>query len=392
MFARRQVTALVAGAGPVGLFTALSLARRGQSVRIIDRGVRTNFESFALALHPMSLSLLEGLGLADEALALGLRVPRILMDGFDEVAWSVEFRETSARFPFLLILPQGPFEGLLVRALRAEGVEVEWNRRLAGFDERHGELFCHVEHLAEQALGYAVSGMSRLRVGESRIEAKYLIGTDGAWSTVRRELGIAWKTTGPKRTFEVYEFPVLDSRGIQARVFHNAHGLGAQWPLPGNRMRLTFETEPGNEGEVGLDNLRARCERNLIGIDLPDTLFWSSPVEFEPGHAEALGRGHCWLAGDSAHRTLPHGIQSMNAGLTEGALLASRIADASDQLAAATRFDDYATGRLEEWKYLLGTNQHPPEQERRAVVPATGRLHHQLMEQWRRSAVATAHS
>ncbi|MBI1290725.1 hypothetical protein GC173_05720 [bacterium] len=386
MFGHRPVTALVAGAGPVGLFAALSLAQRGQSVRLIDRGVRTNFESYALALHPLSLSLLEGIGLVDEALALGLRVPRVMMEGFDGNPWSVELSASSSRFPFLLILPQGRFEGLLVRALQKEGVEVEWNRSLAGFDQSGDRLHCQIDHLGDQAMGYAVSGMSRMKVGRSRIEASYILGTDGIWSTVRRELGIGWKRTARERAFELYEFPVRESREILARVIRKDHGLMSIWPLPGNRIRMTFEVPVGSDGEIGVEDLRARCLEHEIAMDMPTELSWSSRMEFVPGMAESMGRDRCWLAGDSAHRTLPQGVQSMNGGLVEAALVASRISDAADAHLQAAAFEDYAASRLDEWEFMLGVGAAEVEQDRRGSIPATGRLHQQLMKSWRGGA------
>ena len=53
---------LVVGAGPVGLFAALSLAKRGVRVQVVDTGVWPCQHSYALALHPQTLALLEKLG------------------------------------------------------------------------------------------------------------------------------------------------------------------------------------------------------------------------------------------------------------------------------------------------------------------------------------------
>src|SRR5271157_2705964 len=54
---------LVAGAGPVGLFAAIALAKRGVRVQIVDTGLWACSHSYALALHPRSLELMREAGL-----------------------------------------------------------------------------------------------------------------------------------------------------------------------------------------------------------------------------------------------------------------------------------------------------------------------------------------
>ena len=69
-----QTEVFVVGAGPVGLFTALCLAEAGIEVRVIDRQARTTTRSYACALHPHTLELLDRVGLAAELVEQGRRV------------------------------------------------------------------------------------------------------------------------------------------------------------------------------------------------------------------------------------------------------------------------------------------------------------------------------
>ena len=66
MFGARETEVLVVGAGPVGLFSALSLARHGVRVQIVDEQFRTAAHSYALALHSSSLGLLHEAGVAEK--------------------------------------------------------------------------------------------------------------------------------------------------------------------------------------------------------------------------------------------------------------------------------------------------------------------------------------
>src|SRR5690242_11406950 len=54
---------LVAGAGPVGMFAALALTKRGVKVKIVDPGLWTCSHSYALALHADSSRLLAEQGI-----------------------------------------------------------------------------------------------------------------------------------------------------------------------------------------------------------------------------------------------------------------------------------------------------------------------------------------
>ena len=74
---KSSTEALVVGAGPVGLFAALKLAREGIEVEIIDSQWRSAARSYALALHASTLELLDGFGLSDSLLEAGRKVASV---------------------------------------------------------------------------------------------------------------------------------------------------------------------------------------------------------------------------------------------------------------------------------------------------------------------------
>src|ERR1035437_1053389 len=91
---------LVVGAGPVGLLTAIVLAEAGIEVKIIDREDRTTSRSYACALHPRTLKLLEGMGLVAPVLEAGRRIEKIAF--YDGAARQAEGKlsELGGAFPF----------------------------------------------------------------------------------------------------------------------------------------------------------------------------------------------------------------------------------------------------------------------------------------------------
>jgi 2-polyprenyl-6-methoxyphenol hydroxylase-like FAD-dependent oxidoreductase len=67
------VDVIVAGAGPVGLLAAAELARRGVTVRIIDRLTAPTTESRAVGVQGRSLDMFERIGLADRLIDTGVK-------------------------------------------------------------------------------------------------------------------------------------------------------------------------------------------------------------------------------------------------------------------------------------------------------------------------------
>src|SRR4051812_33950771 len=129
---------LVVGAGPTGLVLALSLARRGVPVRIIDRNAGPGEASRAMVVHARNLEFYRQLGFADEVVAGGIEIEHFhLREGGEEVASFTfgDIGEGISPYPFLLCYPQDDHERLLGEKLREAGVEVEWNTALKAFTQ-----------------------------------------------------------------------------------------------------------------------------------------------------------------------------------------------------------------------------------------------------------------
>ena len=148
---------LVVGAGPAGMLTALFLAQGGVHVRVIDQASRTASRTYACALHPRSLALLERLGLAGEILSAGRRVETVAF--YEGVARQAELKlsQLHADFPCVLVLAQSTLESLLEEKLRKEfRVQVAWNHQLSDLRAGKESVTATVDRLGMSAKGYIV--------------------------------------------------------------------------------------------------------------------------------------------------------------------------------------------------------------------------------------------
>ncbi len=382
-----SVDALIVGAGPVGLLSALCLARNGFTVRIIDRGENTSQESYALALHPSSLHLLETIGLGGDLVARGRRIDGVAIYDNQDRRFEASYASIEEVHSHSLVLPQSSLEAILKKAIDEHGIHIEWNSELTGFDEREESIRARVVELKESAVGYARTDMRRAPAGVREIHARFLIGCDGPHSTVRRLTGTRIAGYEAARHYRVFEFETdADLPNEVALVLHPA-GEAVLWPMAEGRARWTFAVPQRFSGMAGLESLQALTESRAPWFTArPTSIVWSGNVDFSRGYANCFAKGRVWLAGDAAHQTSPFGVQSMNAGLTEGAYLASLLTEFDERGEWRSAAERYDADRRAEWRRLLAEDQRDEtarpadpflrqyEKEILASLPATGHM------------------
>jgi pentachlorophenol monooxygenase len=379
---KHETEVLVAGAGPVGMLAALALAERGVGVEVVDEEWRPAARSYALALHPATLELLDEAGLARELFETGHRVGRMAFYEGAERRAELSLADLPGAFPFLLVLPQKALERVLEERLAARRVKVRWNHRLADLSLDGGRPTATVERLAKESTGYSVATTVWVVEAESTVVAQAVVGADGHRSRVRRALGVELEELGEPELYAVFELtsdaPALD----EVRVVLDEHGTSVLWPLGGDRFRWSFQVESSTvdvarpdksrlsvqvgrhaypylsrEDLAGLIERRAPWFEGSIG-----DLEWSVAVRFERRLATSFGRDGVWLAGDAAHLAPPVGVHSMNAGLAEAHDLADRIARVLGNGTSPGLLEAWGRERRGAWQRLLeGKAEAGPE-------------------------------
>lgn len=305
---------LVVGAGPTGLSLAITLRRYGVRVRIVDRLAEPAPVSKALAVWSATLEALQSMGIVEAFLAAGRRMHAVRIgDGGHEIARVTVGRGIDSAFPYPVLLSQARTEAILRDRLAALGVAVERGVELTGLDQDDDGVTARLRH-ADGA--------------EETARARYLVGSDGARSAVRHELGIAFEGLTEPQTFLLGDVRIdggdLDDRSL---YIWWRHGTVALFPFEAGVWRvLTARADAGDQSPPTVAELQAGIDRSgPPGLRLHDP-GWLSAFHINERLAARYRVGRCFLAGDAAHIHSPAGGQGMNTGIHDGVNLGWKLA------------------------------------------------------------------
>lgn len=374
MFGGKKPEVLVAGAGPVGQLAALALAKHGVKVEIVDTGIWACSHSYALALHPDALALLDHFGLRDAALRKAYPVHAVGL--YDESGRRARIVLTADDNPreCMAVLRQDAIEALFEKALDEAGVKIGWRRELVDLASDVGHITAKVNRLERDSRGYVVARSEWVIAGTQKFEVPFVLGADGYESETRRSLGIEFDEVGEAEYFAIFEFQTDADLKNEMRVVFAGDTVNVLWPLPDGGCRWSFQLpenasrEPhrdkdrlllsgGLEHSKLVDDARLRQfleERAPWFKGSVDHIAWRMVVRFERRLAKGFGQHRIWLAGDAAHTAGPVGVQSMNLGLFEAWDLAHMM---KRSLHEGAPLCDIASGSARwhaEWQRLHG--------------------------------------
>ena len=358
--ASTDVDVLIVGAGPTGLALAAQLARYGIRFRIIDRNLDRAHESRALAIQPRTLEVLGSLGVARELVECGNTAVNLRMHVGARVVpirlFDLGVNDTA--YPFLLFLSQAETERILAGFLLEHGGRIERGVELIGMSQA----------------GDGLDGTIRHRDGrEEVVRARYVVGCDGAHSTVRQLSGIVFAGSAYPQTFVLAD---LEADGLEAGAAHVfLSGAGMLFFFPLGRpatwrilaMRPRADTTPVDQ-PVSLAEVQALTDASgAAQVRLRDPV-WMTNFRLHNRGATRYRRGRVFLAGDAAHIHSPAGAQGMNTGIQDAANLGWKLALSLTGAAPSSVLDTYEPERapvgrrvrsLTERAFVVATSAHP---------------------------------
>lgn len=348
MGATMKTDVVIVGAGPTGLSLACQFVRHGVEFVIVEKNEGVTPYSKAIGVHARTLEIYEQLELARQAVERGTVAGKVRLLAGGEVRGEFnlsDIGEGMSSYPFVLMLEQSKNERLLYEYLQGRQRDVLWNTEL--------ESFTRTDACVE----------ARVKTGggaSQTIEAKYLVGCDGAKSPVRHALGLGFEGSTFERTFYVADAQV------EWRFDHDALSVSLSketfvvfFPLKGEKRYRIVGVFPEefkkDAGDVLYEEIEARIKlESELELDIHD-VNWFSTYKVHTRHVSSFSEGRCFLAGDSAHVHSPAGAQGMNTGIQDAYNLAWKMALVLKGEASEKLLDTYNEERLENAKNLLRT-------------------------------------
>ncbi len=328
---------LIAGAGPVGLVSALNLAKAGISVTVFERHIAPQEDLRASTFHPPTLDLLARFGLTEELVSQGL-VARYTQQRDRKEGLIAEFDmallKGETQHPFRLQCEQWKLNTLLLdRLALLPHVTILMGAELQSVDQDVDSVTAKVK----------IDGKIENFTGN------YLIGADGASSMVRQSLGIEFEGfTYPERFLSVStDFEYADH--LPKLSYVNYVSDPNEWcvllKVP-TLWRVLFPTrlEETDEEVMTDESIEARMQ-NLLPKDTPYNTVHRTLYKVHQRVAKEFRRGRVALAGDAAHINNPIGGMGMNGGVQDAFNLSDKLIEILTSGASTDLLDRYERQR-----------------------------------------------
>jgi 2-polyprenyl-6-methoxyphenol hydroxylase-like FAD-dependent oxidoreductase len=324
-----DIDVLVVGAGPVGLALAIELGTRGVRVLVAERSARAGSAPRAKTTNVRTRTHLRRWGLADrlaEASPLGISYPNDVMF----VTRLAEHRLAYFKDAFNAAPERSPLypeHAQWIPQYTLEKLLREHAQSLPTVELRFDATF----HSTEQDGDTVVSVLENEAGEQSRVSSHYLVGADGARSTVRGVIGAKMEGRyGLSRNYNiVFRAPGMPQSHPHGRavMYWQTSSHGASLIGPMDRDDVWFFMPTGmKDGETLSNDQAAQAIALATGIDLPYEILSTDEWIASRLLADRYRKGSIFLAGDACHLHAPFGGYGMNMGVGDGVDLGWKIA------------------------------------------------------------------
>lgn len=311
---------LIVGAGPAGLAVAIHLALKDVPVLVFEAEERLPRDLRAGSFHPPTLEMLDRIGITPDFLPLGIKVPRWQIRGRAEgviVEWDLSLIADITPYPFRFHCEQFKLTPLLTARLERLGGGVRFGHRFLDATQDDDGVTARFE---------TASGVETLR-------GRYLVGADGARSTVRHVMGVAFDGfTWPERFLVIGIGQDLAPHGYTYNAYiADPVDWGAIFKMPHDGppglWRVLFPTDASlADEEVLSHDFAERTLQRFLPRPEPYDIEHTGIYRVHQRVAAEFRQGRLLLVGDAAHVNNPLGAFGLNGALHAAFNLGEKLA------------------------------------------------------------------
>jgi len=307
---------LIAGAGPTGMVAARYLAGEGIPVTVIEASNELQKDLRASTFHPPTLEMLDQFGAAQYCIDQGLICP----------LWQFRDRKHG---------PVATFDLGLLADITPYPYRVQCEQwRLNQYLREQLQSYPHAEiHFGARAVNAtqtdsSVSLTVASDAGEQVLEGRFLIGSDGAGSAVRKSLGIEFEGMTIPEKYLTLSTP-YDFREAMPDLADVAYLSDPdEWIVllrTRSVWRVLFPTHNESDEEItDLSRVQARLQ-TVVDRSEPYEVVHRTAYRVHERVASDYVSGRVFLAGDAAHINNPLGGMGMNGSIHDAVNLCQKL-------------------------------------------------------------------
>ena len=309
----------VVGAGPVGLVAAVSLIENNIPVIVLEASADLAVDLRASTFHPPTLEFLDKLNLADDLISRGIKCP----------FWQFRDRKKGEIATFDLGLLKDytnhPYR------LQAEQWKLTEAARKRLDESDLAELITDISVISIDQNSDFVTVYAKRKTGEKEVyQTRFLIGADGARSTIRAETKVGFPGLTIPEIFLSLSTTFRYDQAIEGLADISYISDPDEWLVllrTPTLWRVLFPTDPSlSDTEiVDADRVEERMQNLLPGE--PYEIKHKTAYRVHERVADKYVHGRVFLAGDAAHLNNPLGGMGMNGGIHDAINLTDKLTE-----------------------------------------------------------------
>lgn len=337
----RELPALVVGAGPIGLVTALGLAQQGVRCVVLAAELQVCEGSRAIVFTRRSMEILQQAGVAEAIVAKGLpwRCGNSFYRGQRVFRMEAPFADDD-RFGPLTNLQQQFVEQFLIDAIdRQPLIELRWGHKVTRLVRNDDAVTLEVATPA----------------GTYEQTAQWVVAADGARSALRTLAGLKLEGAAYEGRFVIADIRIDLPLPTERLAFFDPDWNRGNTVLmhrqPENMWRIDYQLPADETPEQALTpaSLEARIDAQLALIGhagAPWELDWCSVYSARALTLPDYVHGRIAFVGDAAHLLPIFGVRGANTGLQDAQNLAWKLGMTLRGTAGAALMASYSTERV----------------------------------------------